>query len=664
MIKTFNLLKFLFLILSTFIFQEKIFSESIDTASFSFETVLGSREIAKKPGTLLYESGKFNLLNKYNTVSVTGLNLELPEGTKEVTWTVEFTGLGAGQSGLLLYDPPTLGTSYDDFWEKVDEVWELKSIEENANFAARLAGVPDGANNEEIVYENAKTSLGKTYLSGQEVGDTVVLNGTNSNLTGIQFEYYASLSPLGGTPEGKIRIYLNDGESVNIEGVSVDPRGDFELSSKEIIVYDNPRGEKGDIYYFEGEVGDSFSIENEHRQVKKIQFEYFAALNPFEKNQMGVLRVYSNDGIILEGSNIPKTLLYKSEPFALRNGYNMVTISDISIELPEDIKNATWTVEFSGLGLISKAGLLTNNKTKIGKRLSGWSNITTGNNANWQLEKTDEVLGGFCIRIAAKVPSFPSITTERKKYIEGESIKVSFANGPQNPKDWVGLYGVEMIPESVAAPAWAYVNGSKVPGEGVANGNIVFSDPLPIGEYFARFLENDGFGELASYSFKVVPPAVVGPAKLDFVEREKVVVDFDYGPGNASDWIAIYYPETDPSKLPSLSWAYVGGSRTVGAPLEKGSVFLSDNLAAGNYVIRFFENDSYKQLAESSLVIKSSSTSPELNIQRMENGEIVIQFEGKLESASKLNGPWSVINGAIEIILPASASKQFFRAVN
>ena len=48
----------------------------------------------------------------------------------------------------------------------------------------------------------------------------------------------------------------------------------------------------------------------------------------------------------------------------------------------------------------------------------------------------------------------------------------------------------------------------------------------------------------------------------------------------------------------------------------------------------------------------------------MENGEIVIQFEGKLESASKLNGPWSVINGAIEVTLPAGASKQFFRAVN
>ena len=92
------------------------------------------------------------------------------------------------------------------------------------------------------------------------------------------------------------------------------------------------------------------------------------------------------------------------------------------------------------------------------------------------------ILGGISsgqdivCRIVVKPTS--SITTERKKYIEGEAIKVSFANGPQNPKDWVGLYGVEMIPESVAAPAWAYVNGSKVPGEGVANGNIVFSDPL------------------------------------------------------------------------------------------------------------------------------------------------------------------------------------------
>ena len=123
-------------------------------------------------------------------------------------------------------------------------------------------------------------------------------------------------------------------------------------------------------------------------------------------------------------------------------------------------------------------------------------------------------------------------------------------------------------------------------------------------------------------------------------------------------------PETDPSKLPSLSWAYVGGSRTVSEPLGKGSVLLSDNLAAGNYVIRYFENDSYKQLAESAFVIKDMSTPPKLAIQHKATGEVVVQFEGRLEVSLLVNGPWSVLDGAIEIVLPSSHARQFFRAVN
>ncbi len=658
-----NLFTVLLLIMAAFPFERQAVCEVIDTTSFSFENVLGSREVAKKPGTLLYESGEFNLQNKYNTVSVTGLNLELPEGTKEVTWSVEFTNLGMGQAGLLLYDPPTVGQSYDDFWEKTIDGWELKSVTVNANFAARLAGVPNGAKNEGIVYENAKTSLGKTYLSGREVGDAVILNGSNSNLTGVQFEYYASLSPLGGIPKGKIRIYLNDGESVNIGGVLVDPRGAFGLSLGEMIVYDNPRGAKEDVYFFNGEAGDSFMIESEHRVIRKIQFEYFAELNPLEKNQMGVLRVYANDGDVMEGSNIPHTLLFKSDSFALRSGYNMVTVSGISIELPEGIKDASWTVDFFGMGEISKAGLLMHDNPEVGQSLSALWNKTT-DTENWQLINVDEGLGNFCVRMAARKPSPPTISTDRRNYLAGESIEVSFANGPKNSKDWIGIYGAEMIPGSVVASDWAYVSGSKIAGEGRADGMIVFSSQLPIGEYLVKFFENDGYDELASYNFKVVPPPVVSSAKTVFNLGEKVVVNFDYGPGNAKDWIAIYRPETDPSKLPSLSWAYVGGSRTVSEPLGKGSVLLSDNLAAGNYVIRYFENDSYKQLAESAFVIKDMSTPPKLAIQHKATGEVVVHFEGKLEVSLSVNGPWSVLDGAIEIVLPSSHARQFFRAVN
>ena len=141
-----------------------IFGQKIETTVVSFDLVFEDREVARKPGTLLFESGKFKLQNNYNTVTARGLNLKLPKDTKEVTWSVEFINLGVGRAGLLLYDPPTVGKSHNDFWEKTKDGWELKSVKENANFASRLAGVPDGTNDEVIVYENAKKSLGKTYL--------------------------------------------------------------------------------------------------------------------------------------------------------------------------------------------------------------------------------------------------------------------------------------------------------------------------------------------------------------------------------------------------------------------------------------------------------------------------------------------------------------------
>ena len=646
-----------FLFLAPFLFEGFVLCEVIDTTSISFEKVFETREIAKKPGTLLYESAKFNLQDKYNTVSVTGLNLELPAGTKEVTWSVEFMSLGAGSAGLLLYDPPTVGKSYNDFWEKTNKGWELKFIGENANYAARLAGVPDGKNDQKIVYENAKTSLGKTYLSGNEVGDSVVLDGSISELTGIQFEYYASLSSLGGNPQGKIRIYLNDGASIKASAVSGDPRGNLELGAREAVIYDNPRGEKDSVYFISDEVGDSFLIESQYRIIRKIQFEYFAALNPFEENQMGILRVYSNDGDMIDGSNSPNTLLFESDSFGLKSGYNMVTISDIAIELPEDINNASWTLEFSGLGLLSQAGLMVHDKMKTGQsEPSFWSKNQTGDEESWKLMKIDGLVGNFCMRMIAQMPSPPVITTDQESYVEGEVIKVSFANGPKNSKDWIGIYGVEMIPGSVVAPDWSYVNGTRIAGEGLSDGAIVFFSQLPIGDYVARFFQNDSYNEIANYPFKVIPPPIVMPAKPIFDEREKVVVNFNYGPGNAKDWIAIYQPETDPTKLPSLSWAYVGGSRTVGEALGKGTVLLSDNLAVGNYVIRYFENDSYKQLAESSFAVKDSIV-PVINLKgsttiTISTGETYV--DPGATASDNLDGD---ITPLIKIINPVDTSK-------
>ena len=97
------------------------------------------------PGTQLYTSPSFSLANGYNTISISGINLPL---TPSFTWSVLFTGLQPGDAaGLSLYDPPTVGTSNNDFWQKdASGAWALKQINggsPKANFGAKFFAVPE-----------------------------------------------------------------------------------------------------------------------------------------------------------------------------------------------------------------------------------------------------------------------------------------------------------------------------------------------------------------------------------------------------------------------------------------------------------------------------------------------------------------------------------------
>jgi hypothetical protein len=90
------------------------------------------------PGTLLYDSGPYNIKTNYETWTSTFLNVTLPD---DMTWTVQFSGLtgAAGdRAGLLFRSPPTVGTSFNDAWRKNDSGWQTVVFTKPANFAARL----------------------------------------------------------------------------------------------------------------------------------------------------------------------------------------------------------------------------------------------------------------------------------------------------------------------------------------------------------------------------------------------------------------------------------------------------------------------------------------------------------------------------------------------
>jgi hypothetical protein len=103
------------------------------------------------PNTLLWESTWFPLLSatpRNNLVYSAGVDMPA-EGVSvsdSFTWSIQFRGLGAGDSaGVDIFSPPTIGQNYPDYWQKSDTGWALLTNTVPMDFAARMeaATIPE-----------------------------------------------------------------------------------------------------------------------------------------------------------------------------------------------------------------------------------------------------------------------------------------------------------------------------------------------------------------------------------------------------------------------------------------------------------------------------------------------------------------------------------------
>jgi len=98
------------------------------------------------PVTPFYTSDLIPLATGFRDQPIvfTNATLTLPN---TFTWTVQFSNLAAGQSGgLLLYGPPAVGSSFNDFWQKdAAGAWSTRQIAGAPfnDFAARFTAVPE-----------------------------------------------------------------------------------------------------------------------------------------------------------------------------------------------------------------------------------------------------------------------------------------------------------------------------------------------------------------------------------------------------------------------------------------------------------------------------------------------------------------------------------------
>ena len=151
------------------------------------------------------------------------------------------------------------------------------------------------------------------------------------------------------------------------------------------------------------------------------------------------------------------------------------------------------------------------------------------------------------------VDVLPRVSTDKTEYDIGDSITVSFKNGPNNPTDWIGIYKFGEIPGPTPSTLWNYVNGTQSPTVGVTAGSFTFAEGLAdTGRYWARFLANDGYEVLDSAGFRVsnlsdsIPPAA--PAINVLASTYANLVTWSDVPGEFNETYSVYaslHPITD-----------------------------------------------------------------------------------------------------------------------
>lgn len=127
-------------------------SNSTATAVVRFYAMNGTVDSGyPTPGTVLFESAPVAIFSGYNSLTLAGMTVPL---SNNVTWTIKFSGslndyTVGNRAGLLVYSPPTVGTSYNDYWLKFPSGWHLLTgtmpdgSQAPLSFGARVYAVQD-----------------------------------------------------------------------------------------------------------------------------------------------------------------------------------------------------------------------------------------------------------------------------------------------------------------------------------------------------------------------------------------------------------------------------------------------------------------------------------------------------------------------------------------
>ena len=198
-----------------------------------------------------------------------------------------------------------------------------------------------------------------------------------------------------------------------------------------------------------------------------------------------------------------------------------------------------------------------------------------------------------------------------------ELVSVSFEGAPGNEYDWIGIYKTDA--DNFDFYTYAYLYGEK-------EGTIELYMPEEPGQYQLRMFVDDTYTVIAeSETFEVIAATQEETDESTDVSQynttleletdaafpdELITVNYYNAPGNETDWIGIY--EVGDTEGYIIDWLYTDGSET-------GSVDFYAPYDPGNYIFRFFPNDTFDIIAESDpfAVLDVETTNPEDNDEKV-----------------------------------------------
>jgi hypothetical protein len=180
--------------------------------------------------------------------------------------------------------------------------------------------------------------------------------------------------------------------------------------------------------------------------------------------------------------------------------------------------------------------------------------------------------------------------------VAGGTVTATVANGPAMPADWVGLYpvGVSTLLD------WKYLNGSRtMPAAGLGNALLPFTMPTTAGSYVLKFFANDSSVPMATSAPIAVTSSTLGftVSATTTAPGNVVTATVVNGPGNATDWIALFAAD---GSTTWLDWKFLNGTRVApAAGITSATVAFTMPTTAGSYTLRLYANDTWTMLAAS-----------------------------------------------------------------